>query len=115
MGDFRINPEVVNREGNRLNELASSFGANRRKIEQIVQRIEASEYVSKDANAIANEIRSYNPMLTQIEQRLDAHGNFAKMAVRRTEATQDDIISSINKGVNAGGGYGKNRNNDMPY
>ena len=99
MGDFRVNPEALNREGNRINELATNFGANRRRINEIIQRIEASQYVSADAKAIADEIRSYNPMLEKIEQKLDEHGNFAKMAVRRTEATQNDIISSINRNV----------------
>ena len=100
MGDFRVNPEALNREGNRINELAENFWVNRRKINEIIQRIEASQYISADAKAIANEIRSYNPTLEKIEQKLNEHGNFAKMAVRRTEATQSDIISSINGNIN---------------
>ena len=98
MADFRMDTGVVHTEGGKVSNYAEDFGVNRNKIKEIVERILASEYTSDDAKAIAAEINSHDPMLNQIQGKLEAHGNFGILASKQTIRTQEDIISSVNNG-----------------
>ena len=98
MGEFRMNTGTVHTEGGKISNLSDDFGVSRRKIDEIVERILASDYTSNDAKSIATEIKSHNPMLNQIQQRLERHGNFGMVASKQTIRTQEDIISSVNNG-----------------
>jgi len=95
MGTFKMNMETVHAEGGRISSLAEEFAINRRKIDEIVTRILSSDYTSDDGKAIANEIRSHEPMLNQIQARLEAHGNFGIRASKQTQMTTENIISGI--------------------
>lgn len=95
MGEFRMNTGTVHTEGGKISNLSDDFGVSRRKIEEIVDRILASDYTSDDAKAIANEIKSYSPMLNQIQTKLERHGNFGMVASKQTIGTQEDIISRV--------------------
>ena len=99
MAEFRMDTGAVHTEGGKISNLSEDFGVSRRKIEEIVERILASDYTSDDAKAIANEIRSHNPMLNQIQAKLERHGNFGMTASKQTLRTQEDIISSVNNGA----------------
>ncbi len=99
MAEFRMDTGAVHTEGGKISNLSEDFGVSRRKIDEIVERILASDYTSDDAKAIANEIRSHNPMLNQIQAKLERHGNFGMTASKQTLRTQEDIISSVNNGA----------------
>ena len=95
--EFGMSTGTVHNQGVRISGLAEDFGVSRKKIMSIVDRILASAYVSDDARAIAREIKTKDLVLTAIQAKLDAHGNFARYASNRTEATQEEIISNIGK------------------
>ena len=95
MSEFRMNTGAVHTEGGKISNLSDDFGVSRRKINEIVDRILASEYTSEDAKAIANEIKSHDPMLNQIQAKLERHGNFGMLASKQTIGTQEDIISRV--------------------
>lgn len=97
MAEFGIDLEEVNNEGERIKKLAEEFYANRKKIDEIIQKIESSGYKSEEATAIATKIRSYNPLLEKIQNKINNHGEYAKMVVKRTMATQDSIKSILNQ------------------
>ena len=98
MAEFRMETGAVHAEGGKISNLSEDYGVTRRKIDEIVERILASEYTSNDAKAIATEIKSNDPMLNQIQQKLERHGNFGMTASKQTIRTQEDIISNVNNG-----------------
>lgn len=98
MGEFRMNTGVVHAAGGNIQKLADEFGYDKNKIDQIVDGIVSSDYTSDDARTIANEIKSFGPMLNNIHARLERHGAFGINASRQTLQTQEDIISSAKRG-----------------
>ena len=96
MAEFGIDLEEVNNEGERIKKLGEEFYTNRKKIDEIIQKI---GYKSEEATAIATKIRSYNPLLEKIQNKINNHGEYAKMVVKRTMATQDSIKSRLNKNM----------------
>ena len=95
MGIFGMNTGQVRTEGGNITNEAEAFGRSKKKIVEIVDRILASDFTSDDAQAIAGEIKSHEPMLNEIQARLEAHGNFGVYAAKQTVLTNEYIKDSV--------------------
>ena len=95
MGTFGMNTADVHNAGGNIQKQAEEFGYNHRKISEIVDAIVASDYTSSDAISIAESIRNYDPLLNQIQAKLDAHGIYGINASRTTATTNEEISSNI--------------------
>lgn len=95
MGIFGMDTGMVRTEGGNITNEAEGFGRSKKRIDEIVDRILASDFTSDDAQAIANEIRSHEPMLREIQARLEAHGNFGIHASKQTVLTNEEIKNSV--------------------
>lgn len=96
-GAFRMNTSQVNQEGLNITDLADAFGNARNAVKQTKDRIIASNFTSDDAIAIGNTIETYEPMLNQIQQKLQAHGDFGLLASRKTNEANENIKNMANK------------------
>ena len=96
MGIFGMDTGLVRTEGGNVVNESEAFGRSKKKIDEIVERIIASDFTSDDAQAIANEIRSHEPMLREIQAKLEAHGNFGIYAAKQTVLTNEYIKDSVN-------------------
>ena len=97
---FGMDMAEMHRLGIKMNELASSFGTAKRRLDEIVAGLVTSSYTSSDAKAIASAIKSYEPLLTAIQRKLDEYGNFGTSSSNITQATNDTITSEIAKKLN---------------
>lgn len=95
MGTFGMNMDEVYSLGGKINELAGQFGDSKTKLNEIVTGITQSDYTSDDAVAIAEKIRSYNPLLNEIQARLEAFGNFGTQASNITSQVNEEIKDKI--------------------
>lgn len=93
---FNMLTDETHTDGVKGRNLAEEFGVNRRKVNEIVERITASEYTSDDAIAIASEIRSFDPLLNEIQDRLENFGNIGVYASRETVGLNEQIKESVN-------------------
>jgi hypothetical protein len=83
--------DEVHALGGKISDLAGQFGESKTKLNEIVTGITQSDFTSDDAVAIAEKIRSYNPLLNEIQDRLDAFGNYGSQA--------SNIVSQVNEEI----------------
>ncbi len=95
MGIFGMDMESMTRLGSRITGLAEQFGTAKKKLDEIVQGLVTSDYTSDDAKALADAIKSYEPLLIAIQNKLNDYGNFATGSSNLTAATNEEIKSSI--------------------
>ncbi len=99
MGTFGMNTTDVHTAGGNINKLAEEFGYNKNKINQIVEGIIESDFTSSDGVAIAEKIKSYNPLLNQIQAKLEAHGAYGINASKTTANVNEEIRANIAKNL----------------
>ena len=92
---FGMNMEEMTRLGTKMTDLSDQFGAAKNKLNRIVQGLVDSDYTSDDAKALANAIKSYEPLLIAIQNKLGDYGNFATGSSNLTSATNEEIKSNI--------------------
>ena len=95
MGTFGMDTGAVHTAGGNVQKQAEEFGYNHQKISNIVKGIIASDYTSTDAIAIAKSIENYDPLLNQIQAKLEGHGNYGIHASNKTTAVNEEIQSDI--------------------
>ena len=95
MGTFGMNTSEVHTAGVNINKQAEEFGYNHKKINEIIDGVIASDYTSDDAIAIAEKCKSYDPLLNQIQAKLEGHGTYGINASRATAELNEEIKSQI--------------------
>ena len=95
MGTFGMNMDEVYSLGNKITNLAGEFDASKKNLNEIVDSITQSAFTSDDAVAIAEKIKSYNPLLNEIQARLEAFGNFGTQASNITSQVNEEIKDKI--------------------
>ena len=88
-------PEMLIAKGNELAEQSQEFSRNAKKIFDTVNEMITSNYSSPEAVAIANEIKSYQDDLENMQRAINNYGEFCKIAGTKVVRNQEDIISSI--------------------
>lgn len=99
MGTFGMNMDEVYSLGNKINGLAEEFGASKNKLNEIVNGITSSAFTSDDAKAIADKIRSYNPLLNEIQASLESFGNYGQNASNIVSQVNEEIKDKIAKNI----------------
>lgn len=92
---FGAKPEMLIAKGNELAEQSQEFSRNAKKIFDTVNEMITSNYSSPEAVAIANEIKSYQDDLENMQRAINNYGEFCKIAGTKVVRNQEDIISSI--------------------
>lgn len=95
MGTFGMNTGEVHAAGLNITKQAEEFGFNHKKINEIIDQMVSSEYTSDDAIAIAEKCKSYDPLLNQIQAKLEGHGAYGINASRATVDLNEQIKSEI--------------------
>ncbi len=99
MAVFGMETGAVHDLGVKVKNDASDFEANHRKINEVVNRLVSSAYTSSDALAIAEQIKSYEPLLNEIYTMIDNFGDNGIRDSQTTVATNEDITSRIAKNI----------------
>lgn len=89
--------------GVKVSELAQQFGGAKKQLDEIVAGLVQSAYTSDDAKAIATAIKSYDPLLRAIQDKLDAFGQFGVASSNRTADTNQAIKDGIANNLNNAG------------
>ena len=95
MGTFGMNMDEVYSLGNKVSGLAGEFGESKTKLNEIVDGITSSDYTSDDAVAIAEKIKSYTPLLNEIQARLEGFGDYGMKASNITSQVNEEIKDKI--------------------
>ena len=95
MGTFGMNMDEVHSLGGKISDLAGQFGKSKSKLNEIVTGITQSDFTSDDAVAIAEKIKSYNPLLNEIQARLESFGEFGAQASNITSQVNEEIKDKI--------------------
>ena len=95
MSTFGAKPEILIAKGNELAEKSREFRENGKKIFDTVEEMITSNYSSPEAVAIANEIRSYQDDLENMQMAITNYSEFCKIAGNKVVRNQENIISSI--------------------
>ena len=95
MGRFVANPQILRIKGEDLENQAQQFAVNVEKIYKTVEEMINSDYLSPEAKAIADEIRSYRDDLNAMTRKIANYGAFCKRASDKVLRNQVNIIDSI--------------------
>lgn len=95
MGRFVANPQILRIKGESLENQAQQFAVNVEKIYKTVEEMISSDYLSPEAVAIANEIKSYREDLNAMTRKISNYGVFCKRASDKVLRNQVNIIDGI--------------------
>ncbi len=95
MSIFSMDTGETHADGLKGKKNAEEFGVAVRKVKEIKQRILASEFTSSDAQALGNEIDSFDPLLADMQTRLDNFGNMGVYASRETVGLNEQVKQSV--------------------
>ena len=96
MGRFVANPQILKAKGDEILNQAQQFAQNVEKIYKTVEEMVSSDYLSPEAKAIADEIRSYRDDLNAMTRKIDDYGKFCINASNKIIRNQTNIVDSIN-------------------
>ncbi len=97
-GTYRMQTEEVHTGGQNIQKQAEEFGYARKRVDNLVERL-TTAYPSSDGIEIANKIRSYDPTLNKMQEKLQRNGEFGVEASRMTVATNEEIRSNVAKNI----------------
>lgn len=99
---FGVDMAEMHRLGVKISELAEQFGGAKKELDEIVRNLVTSGYTSDDAKAIAGAIKSYDPLLQKIQEKLDSFGRYgvtgSNMTAQTNEAIKEGIANNLNNG-----------------
>lgn len=95
MGRFVANPQILGSKGNEIENQAQQFAQNVEKIYSTVEEMVNSDYLSPEAKAIADEIKSYREDLNAMTRKISNYGTFCKNASNKVIRNQANIVDSI--------------------
>ena len=97
MGQFTMYTDTVSQLGGHVSNNAEDFGVARKKIDEIVERVYASELKQKLGEETYNTIKSYDALLNKIQAKLDAYGQNAVTSANDTAALSEEKASEVRK------------------
>ena len=95
MGKFVADPVIIGIKGNEIENQAQQFAQNIEKIYSTVEEMVNSDYLSPEARAIAEEIKSYREDLNAMTRKIGNYGTFCKNASNKVLRNQANIVDSI--------------------
>lgn len=101
MAVFNADPELLMAGGKKINDTASDFGAKREDIYNKIESLFAKGYTSPDGIVLKEKLREYEPLLKDMQGRMDNYGNFFCGTSNTVTGTQDELSDAQrNGGVN---------------
>ena len=95
MSKFIANPQILRVKGDEIESKAQQFSQNVEKIYSTVEEMVNSDYLSPEAKAIADEIKSYREDLNAMTRKIGNYGAFCKNASNKVIRNQSNIADSI--------------------
>ena len=95
MGRFVADPQILRIKGEEVENQAQQFAQNVEKIYSTVEEMVNSDYLSPEAKAIADEIKSYREDLNAMTRKISNYGTFCKNASNKVIRNQANIVDSI--------------------
>ena len=95
MSRFIANPQILRVKGEEVESQAQQFAQNVEKVYSTVEEMVNSDYLSPEAKAIADEIRSYREDLNAMTRKIQNYGAFCKKASTKIINNQMNIIDNI--------------------
>ena len=95
MSRFIANPQILRIKGEEVESQAQQFAQNVEKVYSTVEEMVNSDYLSPEAKAIAEEIRSYREDLNAMTRKIQNYGVFCKNASKKIINNQMNIIDNI--------------------
>ena len=95
MGRFVANPQMLKIKGQEIENQSQQFAQNVEKIYSTVEEMIRSDYLSPEAKAIAEEIKSYRNDLNAMTRKIDDYGKFCLNASNKVMRNQANIVDSI--------------------
>lgn len=96
MGRFVADPPVLVREGIGITTIGSSFEEEIDRVYTALEEMVSKDYLSPEAEAIANKIQAQRPDLENMAKVINQYGNFSIQAGNKVFDNQENIISEIN-------------------
>ena len=95
MSQFIADPLTIDNSGKQIFSLAESFDANIKKMDTTINELVASDYVSPEAKAIAQELKNYRPQLENIRNVMAAYGNFGRQTGTTVLNNQQELSADV--------------------
>lgn len=95
MARFGADPQLLRIKGDEIENQAQQFAQNVEKIYSTVEEMVNSDYLSPEAKAIAEEIKSYREDLNAMTRKIGDYGAFCKRAGNQVVRNQTNIIDGI--------------------
>ena len=99
MGLFVADPYVIEQKGIQILRLSESFTDNINKMDQTIDELVSSDYVSPEAKVLGNEIKRYRKSLEDIRNVMANYGNFGKQTGNAVLSNQADLASDVRANV----------------
>ena len=94
MGTFGMQMDEVFQAGKNISGLAEEWLTAKQEIEKTVEMI-SEAYPSSDGIELAEQIKSYTPMLNRMQEKLALHGATGMSFANTTAATNEEIRTQI--------------------
>jgi len=95
MGKFVADPPVLIREGIGMTTISQSFKEDIETVYTTLEDMISKDYLSKEAMAIADKIKSQRQDLENMAKVINQYGNFSIQAGNKVFENQENIISEI--------------------
>ncbi len=94
--EFKATPDVMQQEGARItDEVAVSFKENIEGTYKTLDEMINRSFISSGARAIAEDIRSYRPVLEEMHKVILEYGEYCKSTSRMVLDNEDAIASEF--------------------
>lgn len=95
MGRFVADPDVLIREGNKINGYSSEFTNNINRVYDTLENMVQKEYISPEALEIKKEIDGHRQDLNNMAKVINQYGTFCMNAGNKVITNQNQIIDEI--------------------
>ena len=95
MSTFKIKPEELHMIGQQIINESNAFGQNVKKIYEDIDEMTSKSYLSNEAVAMANKIKSYQQYLINLTRIIENYGIHCQKSAKIMVETQNSIISGI--------------------
>lgn len=95
MSTFKIRPEELHMIGQQIIDESIAFGQNVKRIYENIDEMTSKSYLSNEAIAIANKIKSNQQNLINITRIIENYGIHCQKSAKLMVETQNSIIDGI--------------------
>lgn len=98
-----LSPEELTIAAKGISEEAESFNKSRENINRYIEDMIVKDYVSADAVAYVNQIRSQDPVIIRMYNTMNNYVDYCVESGGRTIQTREDNVANIKSNMNFNG------------